>query len=684
MPKLTLVLLVLFINILNAGYYNINVERPTGNYAQDTKNVQKALKKASDYRDKNPYYPNGSSNTILVIFQQGTYKLNPMNNSEVIHPYTGQPIEEDKAHLILNSHHKDVTLMGAKQNGENKTTIIFKDINHNGMYISNSTDCVIQNLTLKYSKNEYSQGTITSTNYSNKTIDFSLDHGFLAPTDKIFKKIRGKSYYGSIVAKDKSFYPLSVILGKNDNDNSSTNVWNARYIGNNTYRINVKSFDQKLFKKNHKLYLISRFYGRASILAKRNKGLALISIDVLSGAPGLTVILSNNEAGSRLPMIYISKLRMYVTGSRILSSGGDAIHSQGNKTKVIITNSNFSGMADDAINLYNLGSIIYKEDLNTPNNANYRLFKMLHTTRLSYTNYKVGDSIYLTKGAGREHLCENMKFIGWEDSSKTDPSFSTMRTSKGNCTSRYKKYTQWNHYLYNKGNETNARNLIYNNHFGNMRGHSVVLTSPHVDVTNNTFVNSSSRFIIVHRGHQYAGEGPVPYDINIHNNTFYNPALDYNKWSDIKQNGGITIAATDNNGRHSKVNNIIKDISIKNNLFSNIHSDAIFMSNCENCEIGKNSFLQQSNATKYSNLSTINVRYSKGIKLNQSESNAAIINNQSSKIKAYVRIIYDKYGKPTSTLPNGSALTPENNSIHANIYNSSNAPYIKVWKHNER
>ncbi|TQV88846.1 hypothetical protein [Aliikangiella coralliicola] len=275
--------------------------------------------------------------------------------------------------------------------GEVLTTFVIKNAQSGVFYLEESKDVIIKNINIVYDTVPFIQGTITAINKANRTFELALDadlksmgaddftlveddkgtatteddlnnimFGFLLDDKQPTRKRKTRSHYSVKEVSEKSFNKFEIELV---NDEHMANFSSDATIGNRFVMI----------ERNDKRHAIYVHDSRGGNVEFHN-----ISMDA---SPGLSVMLQRNE---KTDFVFNNLQIKPKKESWFLSTNGDGIHAQSNRGKIILANSYFQGMADDATNFY-ANEIRVKKLLDTTSEG--------IKTHISAYQFAVGDTV---------------------------------------------------------------------------------------------------------------------------------------------------------------------------------------------------------------------------------------------------------------------------------------------------
>lgn len=229
---------------------------------------------------------------------------------------------------------RNLSLRGA---GKNVTKFLVGDRLKGLLDVSTSTDITLTDIAVDYSELPFTQGTVTITNPSAGALQFTIDAGYPAPSfltpntwPTTFSMVFDKTAKLKKNVREEFFIKGLVQVSANN-----PNLWHVSLDSVEGIAPGDK-FVLQLRKSS-----LFHFY--------QNKNLKLKQTLVLA-SPGLVSAWVQNEG-----QITIDALEIRRSQGRMISSTADGIHMVDNVAKVIIKNSYFEGMADDAINTRSTG-----------------------------------------------------------------------------------------------------------------------------------------------------------------------------------------------------------------------------------------------------------------------------------------------------------------------------------------
>ncbi len=337
--------------------------------------------------------------------------------------------------------------------------------------------------------------------------------------------------------------------------------------------------------------------------------------------------------------ITISGFRMMIDpkGNNWLCGNADGVHIQGCRGKVIIEDSFFSNLSDDAVNLYQWASDVKKV--------------VSPTVIEVYTNVspiEVGDVIEFTdQQTGEIYGSSKVKEIEQIEGQRIDRQARLILETAVNGMTAGKE----SQYVYFSREKDFSNTVIKNTSFMNIRGRGLVLCSADTVVENCTFENLSNHAL---NGWFVGEEGYEITNLDFKNNTIKNchyliPEVDKGK------SGAIDITISNASYVQSEYK-CHDNINITGNTITDYHGCAIRIGNSKNVNIKDNFFDLKNVGANYSVNNVLYLNRSENITIGNN-----VFNDDSMKLSAVIR--YDEQSIKNININDNTFATDEAKQI---------------------
>lgn len=270
---------------------------------------QEALKKAA-----------GIHGPVVISVPDGVYRLNVPEGSD------------SKAHLAISGM-EDLSI-----EGERLALLVMGSPYRHGIGVFNSKNIVLKKLAVDYDPLPFTQGSIIAVSPSERTIDVRIDEGFPLPGE------RHMDAFSGIPCKSVG-YTFDPANGKKLNQFYDQYVRKpVEELGDGVYR--YKSSNEVAKEMEGKRFAV---VGRRSVDAVKIDGstnCVLQGLEVYS-APAC----GYNVSGSSGVALDRCVIKQKPGTARLMSSNADGLHSKWCPVGPELSNSYFTGMGDDAVNI---------------------------------------------------------------------------------------------------------------------------------------------------------------------------------------------------------------------------------------------------------------------------------------------------------------------------------------------
>jgi hypothetical protein len=243
------------------------------------------------------------------------------------------------------SNAEGVTLRGAGP----ATRLVFTNPHSGGVYFHGCTRCTVRDLSIDWDPVPFTQGTVTAVAPEAGTFDLALAEGYPDLDEGVFEELRaGDGSWGLI------FDPTERHLRAGASDHAFLTTWDR--VEGRTWRIRLRESEAPKLARmaaGDRFVLLARVGpgGAVCFVAGRE---CLVENVTIHAAPGLTMSLLACDAMT----IRNCGIRYPEGSDRLLASDGDGVHVQQNLRGPTIEGCTFEGMADDAVNLYSIPSVV--------------------------------------------------------------------------------------------------------------------------------------------------------------------------------------------------------------------------------------------------------------------------------------------------------------------------------------
>lgn len=470
-----------------------------------------------------------------------------------------------------------------------------------GLCFIGSRDMLIENIYLDYVNYPWAQGTVVEENAKEQSVKFLLDDDYNIFDDPRFHETIA-AHYGTVrdlenprfLDKDALYYFFMKSVQK---------------IGERLYEIKLHEATPLVgysMENGDKLVINNRVGCNMSMFDIRESGnFTIRNVTIYSCA--CTGVVGSQMVGP----IYIDKFKMIYRpdSKQWITSSADGIHMQAGTHEVVIENSDFIGLIDDGVNLYQWRTLteqVMSDDyisIATDGGCMPRLGDTLEF-------YDSEEMKYL--GAAKVKAIENFKGSGPHRFAdlKLDRKIKGMKGKEENSPATY---------IYIREQDM-AGSCIRNCTFSNMRGRGLVLHSADTIVENNRFINISNHAIHGWYGYE---EGLRLRGLTVRNNYF--DRVGYYKIEADQCAAGVISIRLDNNAATEQSKHLFhKNIKIENNIITDFYGAAINVGNSSNVSICKNTVNTNSALERYGRDLGICVSYSKDVTVKDNFLNNAL------------------------------------------------------------
>lgn len=410
------------------------------------------------------------SNPVEVLFEEGVYDVTGI---------TG----DSHTFFILNSNNIVV-------NG-NKAQIMLHNPEVGFLRLYNCENIIVKDLIIDYAQLPFTQGVVVAVDYEQNYFDLEIDEGYPLPNEAYFlnagqnwgmlKQANGELKYG---ASNLLAYPTA----------------GYQLVSGNTYRSVLSASKISQFEVGDYFVQLARNNGRSVIYSFKGKQITYINIATYSSPSGTFNANSHYELN-----ILNCKTIIKPNSGRVHSTNADCIHISGGSIGPWVQGCEFSGYADDAVNLKHT-----KREILAVESATQIIVKFSVENGDILRFFNPRDGIYLGDATATNvtNLGSNQYRVQLSNAIQIENVSSHQLGDK--C------------YIDNKSNESF---VFRNNIFKNARRYGMLLQSTYGIIEGNTFENLSNSAIRIENGVDW-GEGFVVNQIKIDGNYIYNCGYD--------------------------------------------------------------------------------------------------------------------------------------------------------------
>lgn len=480
--------------------------------------------------------------------------------------------DEESPCGIDMSHYK---LDGLSLDGKG-STILMTDNFKGGFSFIGSKNMLLENLVLDYVNVPWAQGTIVEANAEEQTVRLLLDDDYNIFDDERFHESIS-AHYGTVRDRDNPrfldpdalYYFFMKSVEKKEERLYEIKLHEATPLVGYTMEL-----DDKLVINNRVGCNMSMFDIRES------GNFTLRNITVYSCA--CTGIVGSQMTG---PVFVDNFVVTYRPDSKLwISATADGVHIQAGLGAVTIENSNFIGLIDDGVNLYQWRSLTDK---------------ILADNRVRV--YNDGGCMPRENDTLEFYDSVNMKFLGAakavkiENTAGSGPhSYADVTLDKNICGIKEAEGENPATYIYIQEQDMKG-SVIRNCTFSNLRGRGVVLHSEDTLVENNRFVNISNHG--VHGWYGYE-EGLRLRGLTVRNNYF--SRVGYYRIEANQLPCGVISVRLDNNAATEQSEYLFhENIVIEDNIIADFHGAAISIGNSEKVVVKGNKIISDVTTERY-------------------------------------------------------------------------------------
>lgn len=505
-----------------------------------------------DFADEKGRIDNFLFKSLMLSAAKDKVKLSIPHNTYTL------VAEEDSPYGIDMSFYK---ICGLHLDG-NGSKIMLSDNFKGGLCFIGSRDTIIENLYLDYINFPWAQGTVVEADAETQSIKLLLDDEYNIFDDPRFHETLG-AHYGTVrdienprfLDKDALYYFFMSEVKK---------------LGDRLYSLKLAEFTPLVgysMHKDDKLVINNRVGCNMSMFDIRESGnFTLRNITIYSCA--CTGVVGSQMVGP----VYIDNFKMTYRdeANQWITSSADGIHMQAGTHPIIIENSDFIGLIDDGINLYQWRTLtdeVFGDDrirIKTDGGCMPRL----HDTLEFYDSEKMK---FL--GAAVVEKIENAAGFGPHRSADITLSkkIEGIKAAEGDSPSTYIYIQQ----------QDMSGSIIRNCTFANLRGRGIVLHSADTLVENNRFINISNHGIHGWYGYE---EGLRVRGLTVRNNYFNR--IGYYEIEANQDSAGVIAIRLDNNAATEQSKYLFhENVVIENNVIENFYSVGINLGNCLNATV---------------------------------------------------------------------------------------------------
>ena len=431
-----------------------------------------------------------TSRPVTLRIPDGTYRLALDESAKI------------KSHLHIESQ-SDLTVTGDKQ-----ALLLVGSPYHMGVGIFKSKNVTVKNLAVDYELLPYTQGIITTVDPEAQLITIRVDPGYPLPTDKHIDAFASKKGHnvGSLYDPDT---------------NLRCNEYFSQYL-----RKQVEDLGDGLYRYKSSNVVKQSMVGKRFAVVGRRKASAfqvdasrdcLLENVTAYSAPSCGYNVSSSSG------ITIDKSKIMhrpdVSGApRAMSTNADGLHSKWCANGPVLSNSSFTGMGDDSVNIGgSYTPVIEQPDeytmiVQAHGTVNHKIgdYKVVDRTTLGHVSLGNIRSIQGVRVDGFNRPCLKLTF------ENKLPKLITYMSVKDKDRPQYKCSRLINYDYVGRGGK------VINCHFYDHRLRGILMRCPDALIKGNHFENLAGPGIVVANDSGFLQEGPSGDGTLIEDNTFTN------------------------------------------------------------------------------------------------------------------------------------------------------------------
>jgi hypothetical protein len=485
------------------------VPPPTGDPAGDLAAINTAVAKAKAWQASQPRSADGLAAKVEVVLARGTYALCPTGSSTPAPPQGG-----GGQYCLQFTDWENLVFRGTGD----ETRIVLLDPDEGYIDFFQSRHVRVADLTLDMKTVPFTQGRIVAVHLNGinlASLDVQLDQGFQTFADPIYQ-FHDSNFLvimDPLVARPKPGVPNFMRITFTPPPYSGgTFAWSVLLADGKTWRLTFEPTGSPPWRFTDPQHAPIVSGDRFVFVTRRpNSGIFATLSDTVTlahvtihAAGALTTGFVNNTGPLLIDDLDV---RILPGSPRLISSDADGAHFQNNRGPVIIQNSSFQGMADDAIAIYSLATTITQ--VIAPG-ANGKVVDFSPRTILTGDRLQILDA---TNGAIR-----GTGMVTQADVFKCPPGVVLMCYNLTLDAVPAGTAAQDIAYIYNAAG-TGAS--IHDNVFHAHRGNGILLFSPESSVADNEFTEVPNQGITVGPYHAAFIQGPVPDHVVVRGNSFH-------------------------------------------------------------------------------------------------------------------------------------------------------------------
>jgi hypothetical protein len=448
--------------------------------------------------------------------------------------------EDGKYEFSSNEKESHIALSGMSNiviKGKNNTEFIMKNVNSDGIVITNSKNITIENISIDYQPLPFTQGTIVAANPEENSFDILIQNGFGSPLAESLltnghRKTRAYLFQPNTNRLTHNFldqYPVRVRGGAEKK---------LSKIGEQTFRFYSSNSVVPDFV-GHKVVIVGRSKFDA-IKVSNSDNINISFVDIYS-SPSTGFKVTNSEGRT---VISNSKIIPKPRTGRLLSTNADGLHAKFNRAKIILKNSVMKSMGDDGVNIGGAYQSIYEQvDDHTLIIEPHKTYRKGDTITITDVNTGIVKTLAIIDKLERV-IWQNKAALQVKLKSPLDSPLSLSEDDLDQITD-----------LITSVNTTGENSVILNNTFHNIRGRGIMLHGDYSIVKNNRFTNFRGPGIVIGPDFWWGESSSGSHSV-IRGNTF-----DDIFWNNIIIHGGKTLKPDQKRA--------IDDVFIVQNTFKN-------------------------------------------------------------------------------------------------------------------
>ncbi|HAI11119.1 MAG TPA: hypothetical protein DCM28_05400 [Phycisphaerales bacterium] len=431
---------------------------------------------------------------VTIQIPQGTYRLGTFD--------VDKPSKEGGNLTIENMANVSIV-------GENQPLLLMGNPYRHGIFVSNSKNITVQNVRIDYSPMSQTQGTIVAVTPDKHFIDVKIAPGYPLPTESWIDFNQAKK----IVPTKNVGYIFDAKTGRKLNQFYDQYMWKnvTQDLGNGVYRFTTSNEVEP------------EMVGNIFTIVSRRKADG-VKIDNVAGCLMEKVVIYHapacgwNVSNSKDVVINNSHIARRPNTDRMMSTNADGLHSKWCANGPVLSNSSFTGMGDDSVNIGgSYTPVIEQPDeytmiVQAHGTVNHKIgdYKVVDRTTLGHVSLGNIRSIQGVRVDGFNRPCLKLTF------ENKLPKLITYMSVKDKDRPQYKCSRLINYDYVGRGGK------VINCHFYDHRLRGILMRCPDALIKGNHFENLAGPGIVVANDSGFLQEGPSGDGTLIEDNTFTN------------------------------------------------------------------------------------------------------------------------------------------------------------------